>query len=182
MYGMIHQAARTLAIARLGQAEWDAMLEINGLSGRHFISMEYYPDAETMKLVGLISDRLGCDMDATFHEFGRHWVEFARSSAYGRVLQMAGGELTAFIGNLDRMHATIKSSMPRAALPGFEVLSSDADAIRVRYSSERRGLAPFVQGILTAVAERFGEPVEVTYDDSGDDGVLFLLKRLPARA
>lgn len=182
MYGMIHQAARDLAVARLGQAEWDALLERNGLSGRHFIGMDYYSDAETMRLVGLIADKLGCDMDATFHAFGRYWVEFAGASVYGRVLNMAGGDLAAFIGNLDRMHASIKSNMPRAALPGFEVLSSDAAEIRVVYRSERRGLAPFVQGILAAVAERFGERVVVTYETLDADGVLFVLTRLPVES
>jgi hypothetical protein len=176
MYGMIHQAARDLALARLGAEEWERLVAEGGLSGRHFIGVEYYADAETMRLVGLIADRLGCDMDATFYQFGRFWVDFAAASAYGRVLSMAGGDLETFIANLDRMHASIKSNMPRASLPGFDVIASDADAILVLYRSERAGLAPFVQGILSAVAERFGEAVEVSFVEQ-DGGALFTLAR-----
>jgi len=179
MYGMIHQAARDLAVSRLGQAEWERLVERGGLNGGHFIGVEYYSDDETMRLVGLIADRLGCGIAETFYHFGRYWIDFAGASAYGRVLQMAGGDLETFISNLDRMHASIKSNMPRASLPGFEVLDSSPDPIHVLYRSDRRGLAPFVQGILTAVAERFGEPVAVSYLER-EDGALFVLSRLPA--
>lgn len=181
MYGMIHQAARDLAVARLGEAEWERLLAREGLSGRHFIGVEYYSDAETMRLVSLISERLGCDMAETFYHFGRYWIDFAGASAYGRVLQMAGGDLETFISNLDRMHASIKSNMPRAALPSFEVVESGPAAIEVLYRSERQRLEPFVHGILSAVAERFGEAVRVSYVER-DGGVLFTLARLPAAA
>ncbi len=177
MYGMIHQAARDLAVARLGEAERERLLAREGFSGRHFIGVEYYSDAETMRLVGVISDRLGGGLAETFYNFGRYWIDFAGASAYGRVLKMAGGDLETFISNLDRMHASIKSNMPRAALPGFEVVESGPAAIEVLYRSERKGLEPFVQGILSAVAERFGETVRVSYADR-DGGVLFTLARL----
>lgn len=181
MYGMIHQAARDLAVARLGEAEWAKLVASEGLSGRHFIGVEYYSDADTMRLVGLIADRLGCGMDETFYQFGRYWIDFAGASAYGRVLQMAGGDLETFISNLDRMHASIKSNMPLAALPGFEVVESSPAVIHVLYRSQRQGLEPFVQGILSAVAERFGENVRVTYEPRGD-AVLFVLARITVAA
>lgn len=181
MYGMIHQAARDLAISRLGKVEWTRLMAENGMTDRHFIGVEYYPDAETMRLVHLIAERLGCGLDETLVLFGRCWVDFAGASSFGRVLHMAGGGLESFIANLDRMHALIKSSMPRASLPGFEVVRSDAEAILVRYRSERTGLAPFVQGILAAVAERFGERVEVSYAEA-PGGALFRLDRRAATA
>lgn len=181
MYGMIHQAARDLAISQLGQREWEALLAAEGLSDRHFIGVEYYSDDETMRLVQVISERLGCDMSETFHLFGRFWVGFAGASAYGRALQMAGNDLESFIGNLDRMHASIKSNMPRAALPSFEVVESGPEEIHVVYRSERTGLAPFVQGILAAVAERLGEPVRVDYRVERG-GALFVLTRETAPA
>lgn len=181
MYGMIHQAARDLAVARLGEEEWERLVDAGGLNGRHFIGFEYYSDAETMRLVGLIATRLDCTMAETFYLFGRTWIDFAGASAYGRVLTMAGGDLETFISNLDRMHASIKSNMPKASLPGFEVVESSPDEIHVLYRSEREGLAPFVQGILSAVAERFGENVRVEYDER-PGGALFILSRQPVDA
>jgi hypothetical protein len=176
MYGMIHQAARDFAVARLGQREWDALLERGGLSERHFIGMEYYPDEETLSLVRLISERLGCGMTETLDALGRCWIAFAGASAYGRALGLAGEELEVFLANLDRMHASIKSSMPRAKMPGFEVVASTPDEIRVLYTSERRGLEPFVRGILAGLAERFGERVRVSHHPA-EEGVVFVLAR-----
>lgn len=181
MYGMIHQAARDFAVSRLGQEEWSRLLASQDLTGRHFIGVEYYSDEETMRLVGLIADRLGLGMAETFRELGGAWVDFAGASTYGRVLRMAGDDLETFLSNLDRMHASIKSNMPKAALPGFEVVASDGDAISVHYRSQRRGLAPFVQGILASVAERFGEARDVTYVET-DGGALFTLARRRAAA
>jgi hypothetical protein len=173
---MIHQAARDLAIANIGDAEWRGLVQSEGLSERHFIGVEYYPDADTIRLVELISERLDWSMSDTLYRLGRYWIDFAGASAYGRALQMAGGDLETFISNLDRMHASIKSNMPKAQLPSFDVVASDADSIQVLYHSERSGLATFVAGILSAVAERFGEPVEISHADS-DGSVLFTLTR-----
>ena len=181
MYGMIHQAARDLAVSKLGPEQWERLVEASGLSDRHFIGVEYYSDEETMRIVSLIADRLGLDMAEAFRQLGGAWVDFAGASTYGRVLQMAGDDLETFLSNLDRMHASIKSNMPQAALPGFEVVSSAGEAIRVLYRSERKGLAPFVQGILASVAERFGETLEVSYVET-EGGALFTLARRRAAA
>lgn len=165
-----------MAVAQLGEAAWETLAAGNALSSKHFIGVEYYSDAETLRIVSLISERLGFSMEQTLYEFGRHWVSFAGESAYGRMLQMAGNDLESFIDNLDRMHASIKSNMPRASLPSFQVLESDSRTIAVLYVSERDGLAPFVQGILSSVAERFGESVTIDYE-LRNNGVVFEITR-----
>ena len=58
VYGMIHQAARDMAVAHLGEAEWEALATSHGLSGHHFIGVDYYSDADTRALVKLIARRL----------------------------------------------------------------------------------------------------------------------------
>jgi hypothetical protein len=177
MYGMIHQAAREMAVALIGRAEWDVFAEREGLGDHQFIGMAYYPDADTQRLVQVISDRLGLSTDEALFAFGRFWVEFAGNSSYARMLTLAGNDLEGFLDNLDRMHASIKSNMPRASMPSFQLVSRGPDALRILYRSERPGLARFVHGILTAVAERFGEHVRIDWAPS-DDGVLFELTRV----
>lgn len=177
VYGMIHQAARDMAVAHLGQAEWEALAASHSLSGHHFIGVDYYSDAETRALVELIAARLSLPIERALFEFGRFWIAFAGASAYGRALRMAGDDLESFIENLDRMHASIKSNMPLASLPSFRILESDQRTIHVLYLSEREGLAPFVHGILSAVAERFGESVNIAYAPRAD-GVVFEITRI----
>lgn len=176
MYGMIHQAARDLVLAKLGRAEWEALLARSGLADRHFIGVGRNSDTETLILVGLIAERLDVGLDDALHAFGRFWIDFAEGSAYGHALSMVGGDLETFIRDIDRMHASIESTLPGARPPSFEIRRRGADAIDVRYRSRRPGLSPFLHGILCAVAERFGERVEITYAER-PDGALFSIVR-----
>lgn len=181
MHGMIHQAARAMALDRLGEAEWDALTCATGLSGKNFIGVDYYSDAETFALVKVIARRLDLPLNQAFFEFGRHWIEFVAVSAFARALRMAGDDLQSFLSNLDRMHASIKSNIPRASIPSFQVITASPEAIELCYRSEREGLAPFVHGILWAVARRFGETVEIAYAPS-TGGVLFTIRRIATDA
>jgi hypothetical protein len=176
MYGMIHKAARDMAIARLGQSEWEAMIGGCGMTGQHFITAEYYDDAMVLQLIDALGPRLGLEREDMLEEFGRHWIRYAGSSSYARLIAMAGDSFEAFVENLDRMHASIKSTMPLARMPHFSLLSADARQVRVLYESERSGLAAFVRGILLACAERFGEDVEMA-ERPAEDGIEFILTR-----
>ncbi len=181
VYGMIHQAARELAVSHIGEAEWDRFCKTHGIVGAQFLGFEYYDDAITLRLIDLVADRLGLERDVALVEFGRTWIRFASKSAFGRVLSLAGNDLETFLDNLDRMHASIKSNMPQAEMPSFQILEARPDAIRLLYRSSRIGLAPFVAGILAEVALRFGERISVTHAPS-DLGVEFTLSRMLAHA
>lgn len=169
---MIHQAARDMAIDRLGQAGWDGLVASNGFSSRDFIGLDTYSDAQTMALIDMIAERLEISRDAALFDFGRRWMDFASASFFGRTLRMAGSDLETFLGNLDRMHAGLKSNLPTARMPSFQVLTADCRYIEVLYVSERDGLVPFTHGLLTAVAERFGANPEIAIELRAN-GVVF---------
>lgn len=181
MYGMIHQALRDMAVRQMGDGEWNDLLRSNGLTQPLFIGMEYYSDDTTMDMIHLLADRLDRPLEDVLHEFGRVWIDFAGASEYGRILSMAGDDFISFLESLDRMHASIRSNMPRAEMPSFEVLETDETTTQLRYRSTRTGLEPFVQGILLAVAERFGECVAVEYTPE-DGGTLFTIIRIAPHA
>lgn len=176
MYGMIHQALRDMALQHMDEADWQAMLQQGGLAKPMFIGMEYYPDTTTMSLIHLIAARLDLPLDEVLEQFGQVWIDFAGASAYGRILQMAGDDFVSFLENLDRMHASIRSNMPLAEMPSFELISVASNELNVKYRSRREGLAPFVQGILVAVAARFNETVRISYTPE-TGGAMFLIKR-----
>lgn len=176
MYGMIHQALRDMALQHIDDAAWVALLQDAGLTKPMFIGMEYYPDDTTMGLIHLIAARLDMPLDDALHHFGQVWIDFAGASAYGRILRMAGDDFVSFLESLDRMHASIRSNMPLADMPSFELLAADMTEIRLLYRSRRTGLAPLVQGILLAVAARFNEQVTISYSPD-DKGALFVIRR-----
>ncbi|MGL4413151.1 heme NO-binding domain-containing protein [Roseinatronobacter monicus] len=176
MYGMIHQALRDMAIQHMGDAGWAALLQDAGLKQPLFIGMDYYSDETTMTLICLIAERLNMPLDTALHEFGGVWIDFAGASEYGRILQMAGDDFVTFLESLDRMHASIRSNMPKAEMPSFELIAADTEQMQLRYRSTRNGLAPFVQGILQAVAIRFQESVIISFHLE-DGGAFFIIKR-----
>ena len=181
MYGMIHQALRDMAIRQIGEPEWAALVQGTGHSQPLFIGMEYYSDETTMALIDLLAARLEMPLDALLREFGRGWVSFAGASEYGRILRMAGSDLVTFLESLDRMHASIRSNMPKAEMPSFELVEVRGPTLVLRYRSRRVGLEPFVQGILMAVTQRFGETASVSYSRE-DGGALFVIRRDAAHA
>lgn len=178
MYGMIHQALQDMATEHMTETEWTTLLRNAGHTQPLFIGMEYYSDDITMALIHLLADHLGLSMDEALQEFGRVWIDFAGASAYGRILRMAGDDLLSFLESLDRMHASIRSNMPLAEMPSFELIDADAQQMVLRYRSTRTGLAPLVQGILLATSARFGETVAVTYEPE-TRGALFTIRRVP---
>lgn len=176
MYGMIHQALRIMALQHVQEAEWEALLRASDHAEPLFIGMEYYTDETTMELIHLVAGHLRMPMEDTLRQLGSVWIDFAGASEYGRILRMAGDDFVSFLESLDRMHASIRSNMPKAEMPSFELISVEDEELQVRYRSTRNGLAPMVQGILLATAERFDESVEVTYLPE-DGGALFFIQR-----
>jgi len=165
---MIHKAARDMALGRYGEDGWRQILAGSGLSDEHFISARQYPDEMTEHLLGAIGARAGLDREALLEAFGRHWIKYAGSSAYSSILDRTGGDLVTFLGNLDRMHASIKTVVDRAQLPFFNVEKADETEIEIAYRSSREGLEPFVIGLLKGLLERFGEEGEIAWRREGE--------------
>jgi len=155
MYGMVHRAARELAIQRHGEGKWNSIAERAGVSEREFISAEVFSDAVTISIVSAVADADGSPIDQTLLELGRHWIDFAGRSAYSNVMGMAGDTLPEFCRNLDRMHTSIQATMPDAVMPSFEVETMNDTGITLIYRSQRTGLETFVQGLLEGLMARF---------------------------
>lgn len=181
MYGMIHQAAREMVHVVADADTWTAILEKSGLQETHFISAQTYSDDDTFALIGAIQEVTGLPLDDLLSAFGKYWIEFAGKTSYRSVMDMAGNDLESLLENLDRMHTSIKSTMPDADMPSFLVADEDGDTLTVEYRSSRKGLEPFVKGLLLGLMDRFGETGEVTFSPA-EDCVEFYVKRQPAPA
>jgi hypothetical protein len=176
MYGMIHRAARQMVLDQLGESGWAEVLSKTGLEDDAFISARVYDDATTLNLLSAISVRMNQQVPDLLRQFGRYWVNFAGASHYGPFLQMAGDDLVTVLGNLDRMHASIRVSLPEAVLPEFEFLSSDGSEITILYRSRREGLDTFVEGLLSGLMDRFNTLGVVEQAGTTDRGRLFRIR------
>lgn len=181
MYGMIHRAARSMAIEVLGETAWYELKAAAGFNESDFLSAQVYNDERTFALVSAIAAKAGLTVEGALHAFGKFWIGWADSSSYGPIMRMNGDTLAEFLDNLDRMHATIQRVLPETRMPSFHVADIGAAHIDVLYASERTGLEPFVSGLLEGLMERFGNEGVVTREVTSG-GVRFRIIMTQAKA
>ena len=174
MYGMVHTAARSMVVDTLGEGAWAHVLNEAQLNGEYFISGQNYSDDVTFALIGAISHVSGIETTELLKGFGRYWIKYAANSSYGTMFRVGGLDLVTFLTNLNRMHASIHSTMPASRMPSFEVLHAEDGRIDVLYGSDRTGLFPFVEGLLSGLMEHFGETGHVTHSITADGDVFSL--------
>lgn len=184
MYGMVNQAVADLADRIGGPELWAAILERAGLDLPVFVAMETYPDDVTYRLVAAASDVLGMSEAEVLEAFGEHWILYTGAQGYGPMLTAMGSTLPQFLGNLDSMHSRIALSMPALRPPSFACEQVGEGRIRVRYWSERNGLAPMVTGLLKGLGARFDLDVTVIAEPrpDGADHDTFLVSYQPTAA
>jgi Haem-NO-binding len=173
MYGLIHRAARQLAISRFGAEAWHGIAANADIHDDDMVSAQVYSDDTTIRMLDAVRAAYGVEMEDFLEAFGVYWVEFAAESAYGAMLDMTGTSLHDCLRNLDRLHSGIKLTLPSAVLPSFTVLESGKNFVNVRYSSARVGLEPFVKGLLMGLLKRFDLEGRVVAVGPSDLGVIF---------
>ncbi|WP_135209881.1 heme NO-binding domain-containing protein [Vitreimonas flagellata] len=180
MYGLIHSAARQMVLDQLGAEAWRRVLQRAGFDDLHFINGEVYSDEATFALIGAIVDENGIASDTLLFEFGRYWIGFVATSAFANAMAATGDDFVSFVDGLDRLHRSVRTAMPQARMPSFEVLSAIGGNVEILYVSERAGLDNFVAGLLQGLLEKFGARGAISYARA-DDGVVFSIA-LEARA
>ena len=156
MYGLIHRAMREMVIDILGDPAWLAIEKEQDIGPGEMIGQSVYDDALTMRLMGALATTLDLPMPHMLHAFGRHWVDFVYKGAYGSIMHFTGSDLVTLLRNLDRMHQTVRVTMPEAVVPSFSVISESAQELCVEYRSQRSGLEPMVVGLLEGLVGHFG--------------------------
>ncbi len=180
MYGLIHAAARKMVLDQLGAEAWRRVLERAGFDDLHFINGEVYSDETTFALIGAIVEESGIAADKLLFEFGRFWIGFVGTSAFANAMAATGDDFVSFVDGLDRLHRSVRTAMPQARMPSFEVLDARVGRVEILYVSERAGLETFVAGLLQGLLEKFGERGAISHAPA-DDGVVFSVA-LEARA
>lgn len=162
MYGMVHQALEDMVVEHAGRDAWNDICEQAGSSTATFPSLSSFPDELTVGLVVASADRLGRPVDQMLVEFGRRWVGFALTTAYGPLLRESGDDVLATLRSLDGLHARVAVALPELRPPSFNVVG-EAPTVTVEYYSPRDGLADFVVGLLHGLGDMHGVDVEVVH-------------------
>lgn len=166
MYGLIHTALRDLVLEYHGVETWDEVVLQSGVPSNSFLTMRSYSDETTMALVEAASNVLKLSANDCLSVFGRYWVSRFAPKEYGKLLDHTGGSLMEFFQNLDALHDRISTSFTEFKPPSFKVKMKTANSAVIRYVSSRKGLTPFVIGIITGIGERFDTAIHIDAVDS----------------
>ena len=163
MYGMVNEGIRKFIEGNHGKETWKAICQKASIDVQQFERMASYDDKITYGLVGAICEHTELTAEEVLNVFGQYWVGYAKASAFGNLLQLAGETFVERIEGLDEMHDRILLSMPHLKPPSFDIEEVGEKTYDLHYFSEREGLASFVVGLLHGLAAETDETISVEH-------------------
>jgi Haem-NO-binding len=171
MYGMVQLGMEAMVTQHHGARTWEAITERAGHPDLVTVSNQPYPDDLTYGLVGAACEVLEVDAPSLLRDFGRYWVAQFADEHYSALLEATGYDVPTFMGNLNNLHVRVGLLVPGYRPPRFEVTDLTDDGLTMHYFSEREGLAPFVEGLLVGIGDRFGRDLAVEHVSGRDPGL-----------
>lgn len=169
MYGVINCAVKALVLEKFGAQAWRGICQEAGIVDDQWMQHEYYRDEQTVALVVAAAKALDVGADQVLQIYGRYFLKFLKDNAMDKILKIMGKDLPAFLGNLDYLHQHLHDTWKDASFPHFTCSRLTNGDIMLDYQSTRGSLlAPFVQGLVSAVAEEmFHTPIEILKKEEG---------------
>jgi len=161
MYGLVNRAIEQLVVSLKGEDAWHRVCRAAQWSDEGFVAMQTYDDAVTYRLVQAVSEELALSPEQVLRAFGEYWILYTADEGYGEMLSMCGDDLRSFLHGMNHMHARIEVTMPNIRPPHFRVEDRSDTEIELIYESDREGLAPMVEGLITGLAKRFNQDIEI---------------------
>ena len=160
MHGIIMVELGKFVEARLGAAGWTKLLADAGLSGRFYVPIEEYPDAEAMTLIAGATQALGMPQEAVVEEFGKALVP-GLVKLFGHLIPPTWKTLDLIAHTEDTIHQSLRRTTKKVQPPALKTTRPSADEVVVTYASKRR-LCSLAKGIVQGVARHYGERVTIT--------------------
>ncbi|OTF75674.1 hypothetical protein BLA29_002519 [Euroglyphus maynei] len=129
-----------------------------------------YDDRITLKLISVTK----LDFETVIEALGSHFIKFLSFNGYDQILKSLGTNLHDFIAYSDSLHEHLSHFFVGMKSPSFRVTHSKEGSMYLSYYSQRKGLAPFVKGLITTASqELFHTEVIVNIISIDNDVVQF---------
>ena len=155
MYGLIHNALRSMVVQEHGEPLWQLILESMEIEADVFLSMRQYDDSTTLSLIAASAQATNMEVDTFLGSFGYYWLTVFAPKDYGPLLNLTGDDPFEFLRNLNSLHERISTSFLEFRPPVFSVKYISDECIELQYNSTRKGLTSFVEGILRGLPIMF---------------------------
>ena len=173
MYGMIHTAAREMALIDMSADEWKKIIHKYGFNEGDFISGRICDDERTLALINALANEKQIELSEILEAFGKFWIDYTAKSSFGSVYKMYGKDLFTFLENLNRMHDAIEATLSNTKTPIFECVDRSDTKIDILYSSDRTGLEAFVVGLFMGLLTYFNMEGDVHHIETRKGASLF---------
>lgn len=176
MYGLVNQGVKDLVISISNEDTWKSICADANVPS-DFVSMQYYDDDITYRLVGAVSSKLSLPPEKVLGEFGKFWITYTAKEGYGPLMDLFGRDFKACLKNLNQLHTRMGMTMPQLSPPSFIYTDMPNDSVQIEYCSKRIGLSPMVQGLLEGLAKKYKVNAEITFSEI-EERKIFLIKIL----
>jgi Haem-NO-binding len=137
MHGVIFAELRSYAETKHGNGTWDALLERAGLTGRTYLPIKDYSDADAIALVGAASALTGLRVASVLEDFGEFIVPDL-IKMYGHLLKPEWNTIDVIDNTEQTVHSVVRIKNPGAKPPQLQTVRRSTDEVSLNYSSPRK--------------------------------------------
>ncbi|WP_394189389.1 heme NO-binding domain-containing protein [Pseudoalteromonas atlantica] len=161
MKGSIFRALETMVLQHRDASYWDSLLNKHTPTGRCYVVVNDYPDAELYAMVTDICEELQLTLDEVLALFGRHL--FAHLMHHYEVVVSRFAHFEALILNINNViHKEVNKLDHGANLPTMRCMMIRSGHIEIHYNSPRK-LCILAEGLIYGAGEHFDMAVKITH-------------------
>jgi predicted hydrocarbon binding protein len=159
MHGMVHAELKLYVEGRHGELMWLKLLDQTGLGTAVHLPIGRYPDGHVHAIVAALAHATGKPVQAILEDFGE-FIARDLIGLYGALIKPEWRTLDLLFNTERTIHKVVRLQNPEAEPPFLTVTRPAPDQVIVTYTSPRR-LCAFARGIVTGIANHFGEEVTI---------------------
>lgn len=160
MHGLVFSELRKYVVAKLGEGQWDVLVEEAGLAGKVFRYGKTYPDDELRALVIAASRVTGSSVSSVMEDFGEFIVPDLFDMFGGSLIEPNWKTLDLIEHTEAVIHAVVRMHTVGAQPPHLVCARTGPDEVVVDYVSARR-MCALLKGIARGVAKHYCESIAI---------------------
>lgn len=159
MYGMINVYLKELISKEFNKEAWKIIAKKNGIENDIFIEMQVYEDDLTYGIVQSAVETCDISAEDFLEKAGQGWVTYTSQGSYSSFYKMYS-TMEGFLRDLNTIHEELGTVMEGMKPPRF-VVRKTQKGFFLDYDSHRKGLVPFVRGLLQGLARLYEEKITI---------------------
>jgi hypothetical protein len=161
MYGLVNRSIAHWVTQEFGESTWASIRSKAEPLPIFFSTFENYSDDITFRIVQAASEQLNLPVETVLERLGEGWIPYAESEGMGDILSILGRNVFGCLQRMDELHERVRLMMPDLSPPAFRCEILDERRALVKYWSHRKGMGPFVVGLLHGLGGWCGQKVKV---------------------